>query len=97
MRLWLVRVLPATLLAGMLAVVPAAGTVAPAHALQLKDLNKIQRRNLSGFAFTELTQQPGVGGRQRPSSSAPPGPSRPATTSPAATAAVPATSATTSR
>jgi hypothetical protein len=28
MRLWLVRVLPATLLAGMLTVVPAAGTVA---------------------------------------------------------------------
>jgi hypothetical protein len=36
---------------------PAASTTAPAHALQFKDLNKIQRRILSGFASTELTQQ----------------------------------------
>ena len=56
MRRWLVRAIPLTLVAALLVVLPASSTITRAQALQFKDLNKIQRRILSGFASTELTQ-----------------------------------------
>jgi hypothetical protein len=59
MRLRLARLAPAILVAGLLTVAPAASTIAPAHAsaLQMKDMNKIQRRILSGLAANEFAQQ----------------------------------------
>jgi hypothetical protein len=60
MRQRLARLLPATLIAGVLTLAPAASTVTPAHALQFSDLNKIQRRNLSGFLHAEMTGQQAV-------------------------------------
>jgi hypothetical protein len=57
MRHRLVRILPATLLASALALASAASTVTLAHAFQFSKLNKVQRRILSGFAYTELTRQ----------------------------------------
>jgi hypothetical protein len=63
MRLRLARLAPAILVAGLLTVAPAASTVAPAHAaaLQFKDMNKIQRRILSGLAANEFAQRAGAG------------------------------------
>jgi hypothetical protein len=64
MRQRLARLGPAILVAGLLTVAPAASTVTPAHAaLQLKDMNQIQRRILSGFASVELGQQAGAAPR----------------------------------
>jgi hypothetical protein len=60
MRRWLVRAVPLTLVAALLVVLPASSTITTAQALQFKDLNKIQRRILSGFASTELTQPAGA-------------------------------------
>jgi hypothetical protein len=67
MRLRLARLAPAILVAGLLTVAPAASTVAPAHAaaLQIKDMNKIQRRILSGLAANEFAQQAGAGAAAR--------------------------------
>jgi hypothetical protein len=63
MRLRLARLAPAILVAGLLTVAPAASTVAPAHAaaLQFKDMNKIQRRILSGLAANEFANRAGAG------------------------------------
>ena len=65
MRLRLARLAPAILVAGLLTVAPAASTVAPAHAaaLQFKDMNKLQRRILSGLAANEFAQRAGAAAR----------------------------------
>lgn len=64
MRLRLARFTPAILVAGLLTVAPAASTIAPAHAtaLQMKDMNTIQRRILSGLAANEFALQAGGAG-----------------------------------
>ena len=54
MRRPLVTVAAAALLAGMVLLLPGSGAVRPAYGLSYKELNRIQRRILSGFATSEL-------------------------------------------
>jgi len=54
MRRPLATVAVAALLASMVLLLPGSGAVRPAYGLSYKELNRIQRRILSGFATSEL-------------------------------------------
>ena len=57
MRSRLARAMPLLLLAGLITIVPASRVTPRAHALQLDDFTKLQRRLLSGLAFTTLSDR----------------------------------------